>query len=82
LLQAAKDLRLLCGELLRREDGISRFSGVELHFVHPASDRHRALGAQIAPVEMGRTLTARDRFDQRLFRKMTLTKNDINEPHD
>ena len=82
MFQTAKNLRLLRRQMFGREHRVGHFRRVELNLVHPAADGECALGAQIAPVEMWRTVTARDRLDQCLFRKMTLTKDDINEPHD
>ena len=81
LFEPAHDLRLLGGQPLRREGGVCRVGAGGLHGIQPAAELDGALGAEIAPVDVRRAIARHHRGDECVFREMSTTNHEINEPH-
>ncbi len=71
LLEPAKNLGLLQGEPFRRKRGIRGLDAGGPHFVHPATEIDGAIGAEIAPIQMGRPVAGQERVDERAFGEMS-----------
>src|SRR4029453_5632778 len=82
LFEPPQNLVLFRGQPLGREGRVAHVDGIGPDVVEPAGDFDRALGAQIATIEMERPRPGGDRVDQRTFGQVALTKNEINKTHD
>jgi hypothetical protein len=82
LLQPPENLCLLRREALRRERRIGRLDASRTDVVEPSAECDRALGAEIASIEVRGPFAARQRFDEGALGEVSATKNPVTEPHD
>ncbi len=65
LFELAQNLRLLCGEPLGRKGGVGGLDAERPDVVEPAAELDRALGADVAPIEVRGTVAGHDGLDER-----------------
>ena len=81
LLEPAHDLRLLRRQALGGERRIGGLEADDAHLFQPSAQVDRALGADLAPIDVGGSIARHTDFRERLFREMPTTKHDVSEPH-